>query len=146
MNFRYATLRKLTIGLVAMGLALSATAQFGTARAHAATAFTAGTLTARGSCDSFNHTRRMTSDITLDPTRFPKGAYVYSRYGYYAVNTLGQRITDITYTDWILSLAASSVYGSGPNALGNQAFALPANFTHTWGEWIVMANVAVWNG
>jgi hypothetical protein len=151
MNFG-SSIRKVTIGLVAMGFALSASTQFGTTRAHAETGFSAGTVTAGGVCDSSKHTMVMSSDITLDPTRFPQGAYVYSQYGYYAVDWSGYRTSDVYYTAWVLSVARPSTSTwtdpvMGPQTVSNLAFSLPdVTFPNTWGQWHVMAHVAVWNG
>ena len=85
-----ATLRKVTIGLMAMGIALSATTQFSTTRAHAATAFTAGTVTAAGACDLRYNTMTMRGGIVLS-NRFPNGAYISAAYAYYTVNNAQQR-------------------------------------------------------
>ncbi len=160
MNFRNTiAVRRATFGLVALGLAISASTQFTTMAAHASTASNIGTVTAGGTCDATNHTLIMSGTIVLNANRFPNGAdvwteYAYARVGYAADGTV-QRTSPYYYTDpvWFKSHATSTfsfIDSSGYTITGdNSASALQAVITTPEGlgrEFRVWAIVAVRNG
>jgi hypothetical protein len=147
-----ATLRKVTIGLMAMGLALSASTQFTTMAAHASTASSFGTVTAAGRCNITNHTMTMSGTIDLNLNRFPNGADVWTEYAYaratLAPNGTLQATGPGYYTGWNLSHAEGwytyyDIYG--PQQAHSSSPLAPVTVP-VWGEYLVWARVALFNG
>jgi hypothetical protein len=128
----------LTLGAATLGLA-----------GHTASAQTVspgGTLTAYASCNRSNHTMTMQGSLILS-TRFPKGAYVATRYAYYYVNSALQPISPTYTTGWLYSNVPASTRWINPDVyLSNISAPLPAYTFSTNGQLRAMAQVGVWNG
>lgn len=134
--------RGLTAALVTTSVALLAPAT----SASAAVTFSGGTVSAGAACNRYNHTMTIQGAIVLS-TRFPRGAYVATRYAYYNVNGSLQRTSAIATTNWLYSnVAASTIVVSPDLTIGNNSADLPALNLNAWGHFIVMAQVGVWNG
>ncbi len=129
-----AALAALTIGLVVPA-----------ASAGASVGSTGGTVSAGAACDRYKHHMTIQGSIVLS-TRFPKGAYVATRYAYYTVNGSQQRTSAIVTTGWLYKNVAASTIVNGDLYISNNAADLPAYGLSTWGQFKVMAQVGVWNG
>ncbi|MDX6228039.1 MAG: hypothetical protein QOI76_1429 [Frankiales bacterium] len=134
--------RTLTAALVTTSVALLAPAT----AASASVSYSAGTVSAGAACNRYTHHMTIQGSIVLS-NRFPKGAYVATRYAYYTVNSSTLQATSaVATTGWVYSNVAASTIVQGDLTISNISASLPAMGFNTWGQFRVMAQVGVWNG
>ena len=145
----YGTGRRLAIGLLAMGLAVTASTRLAIVPAHADAPSTFGIVSAGfPMCDSWLHTMKIGGFITLSD-RFPSGHEVWSRYAYWTVDSQGISTGNYTVSSWTKSWANPSttyVNDISTYTVTNQASSLPELTVYRGGQWHVAVQVALWNG